>query len=247
MKDNARQSAIAVLTAMLLAFSYVGIGFGVVSGSPEPTRLIASATVDDAGTAFYKEQLVEGAVATQDYSFASHDLEKYLDAIASINAKADTPYAEYGAERIQSAPEQFAITPEQIRHLDDVYEVANRFLYPILGIVVLTAFLLMAGYRLFGISFLSKSLIWSGIGTIAVMLILLVWALISFDSLFAIFHSLFFVKGTWTFRADSLLITMLPEAFWIGIGGVWVGITMLLSASSIIVGFILKRRMNAEH
>ncbi|MFR7649951.1 MAG: DUF1461 domain-containing protein [Eggerthella lenta] len=46
--------------------------------------------------------------------------------------------------------------------------------------------------------------------------------LVDFNGLFAAFHSLFFVEGTWTFNYDSLLISMYPIDFWMN-GAVWVG------------------------
>ena len=246
MSKKASVNIISALAAIFLAFSYIGIGFAVCSGSPEPTRIIANVTIDDSSSPFAKEQLVAGAVATQDYSFNTNNLDAYMTVISEMNEQARTPYEQYNKDQIQGAPEQFTITPEQISHLDDVNEVANRFFYPILAVAVMAAFLLMAGYRYVGTDVPAKALLWSGIGTLALIAILVIWALASFDSLFAVFHSLFFVEGTWTFSADSLLITMLPEGFWIGIGGLWIGITALLSIIAIIVALVAKKRLQTS-
>ena len=61
---------------------------------------------------------------------------------------------------------------------------------------------------------------WLGL---AVLVVLGLWGVIDFNGLFAAFHSLFFVDGTWTFNYDSLLISMYPIDFWMGMGAVWVG------------------------
>lgn len=63
---------------------------------------------------------------------------------------------------------------------------------------------------------------------------------IDFEGLFAVFHSLFFAQGSWVFSADSLLITMYPEPFWIGMGAIWLATTIAVSAVSAIAGFALR-------
>lgn len=242
MYTDIKQNILAVFTAIFLLCSYIGIGFGVCSGSPTPTRLIASATINDAGSPFSKDELVRGAVATQEYSFATHDQEAYLTVISEMNAQANTPYAEYDKNQIIHAPVQYGITQNELDHLNDVYNVANTVIYPIVVIIFLAAFLLFIGNRYFGPNVVSRALLWSGVATIALIAILLAWALVSFSGLFAVFHSLFFAEGTWTFPADSLLITMLPESFWIGIGAVWISISAILAVASVVVGIIIKRK-----
>lgn len=246
MNKKAAVNIVSALAAVFLAFTYIGVGFGVCSGSPEPTRIAANATIDDSGSPFTKEQLVAGAVATQDYSFNTHNLDHYMAVISEMNEEGRTPYEQYDKDQIQGAPEQFAITPEQISHLDDVNEVADRFVYPILIAAVMAGFLLVAGFNYVGRDVPVRALLWSGIGTLALIAVLVIWALASFDSLFAVFHSLFFADGTWTFPADSLLITMLPEDFWVLIGGIWIGITALLSIASIMIAVIARRRLQAS-
>jgi integral membrane protein (TIGR01906 family) len=44
---------------------------------------------------------------------------------------------------------------------------------------------------------------------------------LDFGALFAAFHGLFFAAGTWTFPADSLLIRLFPERFWMASGAAW--------------------------
>lgn len=238
--NKGKQITTSVLAALFLMFSFVGIGFGVVSGSPEPTRIVASATIDDSSSPFSKEELVQGAVATQEYSFSTHDLQAYKEVIAQMNVDADTPYSQYGPEQISDAPEQYTVTNDAISHLNDVYSVADRLLYPILAIMVMAAFLLMSAYRFFGLNAVADSLIWGGIATLVFILVLAIWAFASFNSLFAVFHSMFFAEGTWTFPADSLLITMLPTDFWMGIALFWALVSAVISIVSIVIGIVAK-------
>jgi len=67
-------------------------------------------------------------------------------------------------------------------------------------------------------------------GAIACVVLVGVAALfgvVSFDALFTWFHSLFFAPGTWQFPADSLLIVLFPEAFWIACGIAWALLILL--------------------
>jgi integral membrane protein (TIGR01906 family) len=71
----------------------------------------------------------------------------------------------------------------------------------------------------------------------------------NFEALFAYFHSLFFASGTWTFPADSLLIRLFPEPFWIASGACWAALVLVAAALLMIVGHrFLKTRdgMNAS-
>ena len=64
----------------------------------------------------------------------------------------------------------------------------------------------------------------AGIAVVAVFALLAAWVVVDFNGFFAAFHSLFFANGTWTFSYDSLLITMYPPEFWIGMGAVWLAV-----------------------
>ena len=238
--NRSQQLFVAILGAIFLAATYIAIGYAVCAGVPFVTEKVAAATVDDASSPFNKVQLVQGAVATQDYSFGSHDLGAYGDVLREMNYEASTPYA--GTEDIFDAPDEYTVTSEAIAHLDDVHEVSNRLMMPIFGIAAIAAFLLFAGFRMFGTRLVSNMLIIGGCISAGILIVLGLWALVSFDSFFAVLHSLFFAQGTWTFPSDSLLITMLPESFWAGIGGVWLAISVLLSALSVLLGVILKKR-----
>jgi integral membrane protein (TIGR01906 family) len=61
-------------------------------------------------------------------------------------------------------------------------------------------------------------------------------AVLDFETLFASFHSLFFASGTWTFPADSMLIRLFPEPFWIASGGCWAALVLLFAAILALVG-----------
>lgn len=245
MKKTAKEKVIVALTSIFLTLAYIGIGFGICSGSPEPTRMVASATIDESGSPFSKDELVKGAVATQEYSFTTHDLEAYMKVISEMNAEAQTPYASSSVEELKSAPDQYSITNDEISHLNDVYRIAEKLFYPLISIAVLAAFLLMVCHRWFGMDAVRASLLWSGAATLAIIVVFLIWSIISFQSLFSLMHALFFVDGTWTFPEDSLLITMLPGPFWAGIGAFWISITAMFALISLVMSFVLRKKVDA--
>ena len=59
------------------------------------------------------------------------------------------------------------------------------------------------------------------------MVLALLAGLTSFDWLFTAFHGLFFESGTWTFPADSLLIQLFPEPFWMTAGASWAALVLI--------------------
>lgn len=79
------------------------------------------------------------------------------------------------------------------------------------------------------------------LAVIGIIVVLGVWAFIDFDSLFTQLHGLFFANGTWLFPADSLLITLFPEGFWMGMGITWVAISIIACLLVCLIGRFVKR------
>jgi integral membrane protein (TIGR01906 family) len=55
-------------------------------------------------------------------------------------------------------------------------------------------------------------------------------AFLDFSAFFAAFHGLFFKSGTWLFPADSLLIRLFPERFWVASATAWGGLSAMGAA-----------------
>ena len=81
----------------------------------------------------------------------------------------------------------------------------------------------------------------AGLSSIAFPLVVGVAGALSFDLLFAGFHSLFFAAGTWTFPYDSLLIQLFPEEFWVYSGLAWGALIMLVGVLYSGAGRLLER------
>lgn len=241
MTRSFQAKVMGALAAVALAFTYVACGFAVCAGIPQVTEALARSHSAVELSPFSEDQLVKAAVATRDYTVGSHDLAELTETIAVINDEAGTPYAGAGAEELAAADGRYTLTPDAISHLDDVNDVVGRAFPIILSSAVLAGFCLMCCFYLGGTRAMPRPLMWSGAAVVVVFALLGLWAAVDFNGLFAAFHSLFFADGTWTFANDSLLICMYPEAFWVGMGGIWLAVTLILSILSLICGFILNK------
>jgi hypothetical protein len=71
--------------------------------------------------------------------------------------------------------------------------------------------------------------------------------LTSFDWLFTAFHGVFFAAGTWTFPADSLLIRLFPEPFWMTAAASWAALVLLGALLLWLAAWWLERSVVEDH
>lgn len=220
---------VAFGTVILLVVTIMASGFAVVSVPDTPTRVLASAFSNDKDSPYDKAQLVEYAVAAKRYTFDDNKLEN-IEYMTTRNAVDERRY----------------LTPDALKHLDDCYRVAS-ITKPVL-IVIFIVTVLGAAHVAVRISrrALGVVLTLGGICTIATFVALGAWAMADWSGLFAAFHSLFFAAGTWTFSYDSLLICMYPEAFWIGMGVIWLATSIIVSILVMFAGILLFRKKKKQ-
>src|SRR4030042_1909114 len=76
-----------------------------------------------------------------------------------------------------------------------------------------------------------KGLQLGGIMVLVLIGLVILSVLVAFDTLFVIFHEIFFKTGTWTFYYSDTLIRLFPERFWqdtfLMVGGLSVGLGLL--------------------
>ncbi len=225
-----------------MSLTLIACGFAVCADLPLTTELLARATSGSATTPFSKDQLVQAALATRDYTIGSHNKEQLALVLIAINTEANTPYAYLTTENIEEAPEAYTLTPEALSHLDDVYEVVTR-VTSLLGsaaLVCLCASALIT--RLYGLRNFGRVLCIASSIVLSALCFCGLWAMLDFTGLFSVFHSLFFAAGTWVFSSESLLITMYPSAFWIGMGTIWFAVSMSASILTLISGILLCKK-----
>jgi hypothetical protein len=67
------------------------------------------------------------------------------------------------------------------------------------------------------VDIISKILLYGSMASLAFLIIIFLWVVFSFDTLFFIMHLAFFPQGNWMFPSESLLITLFPEQFFFDI------------------------------
>ena len=115
---------------------------------------------------------------------------------------------------LQTFQGQKIFTESELSHMLDVKEVVQGALlawYVIIGlsVAILGWFLIMGQW-----SSMRQAFQAGGWVTLSLIGALLVFLVISFDTLFTRFHQLFFAEGTWLFDESSTLIRLFPFVFW---------------------------------
>ena len=258
-------SVVAVISAAALAVSLIAAGFAACAVPDVSTKALASVYSTDGASPFTKDELVAAAVQTKHYTIDDNDKAAVYATIAAINAQealagtagkgapkidATANYAtgELSGEQVaaleaafDAASERYVLAPDAVSHLDDVFGVVQAAKWWLLAAVVAacvgcTATAFRGGKRLLG-----RVLAGAGVFVLAVFALLAAWVAIDFDGFFAQFHSLFFAAGTWTFSWDSLLICMYPPEFWVGLGAIWLVVTVACCVVCITIGRLLRK------
>lgn len=221
---------LSTVTALFVAVSFIGAGLAVCAVPDMTTRTISENTSASDSAQFSQEQLTHMAVVTKQYTVNVHDRTQLDDALRDINSGRD----------ISKLDERYVLDQEAVDHLDDVHAVLVRAGLVLAGVAV-AALLLSVLCGLWKGSFLvGDMLVEAGAIAIVIMASCAITAAINFNMLFGALHGLLFEDGTWTFAADSLLISMYPQGFWVAMGVVWAAVTVLLAIVSIVVGILLR-------
>lgn len=136
--------------------------------------------------------------------------------------------------------EKTTLPEDALSHLDDVW----RVLQPVYALYILAVAIAAASAWQASRAWASplvrraagRALFAAGAIVLAAFLAFGVWAILDFNGLFALLHSLFFAEGTWTFSYESLLICMYPLPFWMGMGVIWLAVTVAGCAGCIAYG-----------
>jgi integral membrane protein (TIGR01906 family) len=131
-------------------------------------------------------------------------------------------------------------TPKEQSHLADVQRLVVTLKYVGIAALVLLGifiFLLMKIKRYE--KKLSRILIISGIGVIAIIIILFLLSS-NFPAFFETFHKILFPQGNYTFSGDSLLITLFPQQFFEGFARKMLTEAALIGVMLIVLGFAIK-------
>lgn len=103
----------------------------------------------------------------------------------------------------------------EIKHLVDVYKVTRVMFIvePLALIAILAAFFFLWRKRETKLN-AARGLFYGGIFTFALVGVIGIFSLLSFDSFFVTFHRIFFEGETWLFNYTDSLIQFYPVEFW---------------------------------
>lgn len=234
---------VAFGSTILLAITLVAAGFAAVAVPDWATIALSRAYsgCDQPHTPFSQEELTAMAIAGKHYTFDTNDAAELNQAIADANASAE---ADGRASKTGRVSETRSLPADALSHLDDVYRVVS-IAKPLLAAIAVLCIAGLAHVAVrIGRKALGRVVLCAGAGVIVVFAVLGAWAAIDFDGLFSVFHSLFFQAGTWTFAYDSLLITLYPTAFWMGMALIWLAVTFGLSILAVLIGFTLGHKQH---
>ncbi len=136
-----------------------------------------------------------------------------------------------------------SLAPDAVPHLDDVERVISGARLATAGIAfVLVIWFVWRGRRELGL--VARALGIAGLVLLAATTLVGVVALTDFDTFFSAFHALFFAPGTWTFPSDSVLIRLVPEAFWAAEAAIWGVLVVLVGGVYVVSAALLRRRVS---
>ncbi len=265
------QKVVSILCALSLFVTLFAAGFAACA-LPVTTSLLSQYTSNFAGSPYAPSNLVSLAEETRAYTLedygrsagekeaentlALHILNAALRSSAEasptaerwdeqtravLNVALEAPSAAEGLEMLAAYDDAYALDPDALSHLDDCYSLISVAIPMLWGIFVVFlgtfAYLYVKQRRL-----VAHVLIISPSVLLALLLLFGAWALLDFNGLFTAFHHVFFPQGNWTFSYSSLLISMYPLGFWMGMGTVWLVISLAMSILSLFVGFRLRKR-----
>lgn len=212
------------LARIVLAITIILAGLMVCIHIPQVTEIVSRLTSNAASVGLSSDAMAKISVSTRDFSLGLIGPEGLKSVLATLGIPTS------------------ALDESMLTHLQDCTWVFNLMtdLFKALGIasLVLAVLALIIDRR----NELSKLLLQSSILAILILAAFGIWITVGFDSFFTLMHSLFFASGTWTFPADSFLIQMFPENFWIGMGVVWGASSVLFSLALILISQVIKKR-----
>jgi integral membrane protein (TIGR01906 family) len=129
-------------------------------------------------------------------------------------------------------------TSSEKSHLEDVKGVMQGLDYLFyLSLLVVTLIITIHKKKK---EIIKKLFYYSGISSLVFFGIIMLFSLISFNSMFTYFHKIFFPQGNWLFPIDSLLIQTFPIQFFITISLKVMVISIIVAAGMIFISRRIK-------
>jgi uncharacterized membrane protein YozB (DUF420 family) len=258
---------LAAMAAVGLAVALVAAGFGACA-APVTTAVLAGAVSAGEGSPYPADELAELAQATRAYTVEGRPdgddaaraalAAEVTDAARRAAAEGAPTAGEWSARAREAlgadAPptqtidalgrlsDRYALDADALSHLDDCNRLIGAAVPAVIaaaacGLAALGALIARGRRRAAGRALMAAPAV-----VIAAFAVLGLWGALDFNGLFAAFHAVLFPQGNWTFSWDSLLISMYPLAFWMGMAATWLAVTGGMSILSLVAGRRLMRR-----
>ena len=258
---------LAAMAAVGLAVALVAAGFGACA-APVTTALLAGAVSTGEGSPYPADELARLAQATRAYTVDGRPdgddaaraalAAEVTDAARRAAAEGAPTAGEWSArarealdadagaietmEALARLSDRYALDADALSHLDDCNRLIGAAAPLALaataaGALALAALMVRSRRALAGCALMAAPAV-----VIAAFAVLGLWGALDFNGLFAAFHAVLFPQGNWTFSWDSLLISMYPLAFWMGMAATWLAVTGGMSILSLVAGRRLMRR-----
>ena len=119
-----------------------------------------------------------------------------------------------------------AFGADEVRHMEDVRAVVRGalVLWLVAVLVAVPSLFLLRGRGAGTIPVVLKR---GAVATVAAVIVVGLFAVLSFDTFFRTFHDLLFESGSWQFPADSTLLALYPTRFWTVATALLVGLTLI--------------------
>lgn len=255
----------SIVCCVCLAATYLFAGYAACAAQPT-TRLLAQNTCSADASPYTYDQLVQLAVATRDYTVEGHDglLADAKELLASRVVSAAQEASSEGSQKasawtrvtnsvnlsseddslqtmyaVASVSDAYGLDEDAMSHLEDCNALITKAVPVFMGIAIVA--LILAVMLRNNKKLLGRALSWGGTLVLTPLFFCGIWSIYNFDAFFAFFHEVLFPQGNWTFSESSLLISMLPEGFWMGMGALWLAVTATACIISIVLGGRMKR------
>ena len=219
---------------------------------PVSTQLMAQQSAA-ADISFYtEEELNSLAIIVRDFTFgeiSQESMQKQIDAIAQkYMPLVDPPVggdlkinSEFNYENLSMFLGSDAISHlEDVAHFITLSKIANVFA---LGLFIAGLAILLFTKDTNAIRY---TLTVSSMAILVILVLSGVYALIDFYSFFNLLHSLIFPAGSWLYPTDSLLISMYPLDFWMGMGLIWLASTVLCCLLCLGTSLVIRLKTHAK-
>lgn len=146
----------------------------------------------------------------------------------------------------QSLKNQPVFNERELSHMQDVqnvFQMAWKAGLVILGIFSLSAILLGTNPRT--LRYLASALQIGGFLAAGLIALIGILAIVGWEKWFTIFHTVFFLPGTWTFAFTDTLIRLYPMQFWFDSALTVFGIILIGGLATGFAGSIWKSRIGS--